>query len=279
MAPRRVYNNNNNSGRVVTLGGNGGGLNERFSQLDQSKKPSSNGTGSVFSRIRGGNSNNNNAKPGRRNTSNIQNRLSRPASGGVRKRNGNHASTTSAMQGVVRSAAGNRNSNQRHGRPGLGNRRTTGHRVTQQQRNNNRGASSSSQQQRGGNRANNNNNQKGRNKNNNNNNKGKKPVTAKDLDKSLDDYMMKDPQTAQSRLDAELNSYMDESGDGDVLMDLNILNGYKNGVAMSNRKGMVSLYILLYKSMIYVQREYSIPNIVFFPAFSLPWQQIAFKYI
>ncbi|CEP12520.1 hypothetical protein [Parasitella parasitica] len=44
----------------------------------------------------------------------------------------------------------------------------------------------------------------------------KKP-TADDLDRALDAYMMKDPKTAQAKLDAELTSYMDEAGD--ILMD------------------------------------------------------------
>lgn len=39
------------------------------------------------------------------------------------------------------------------------------------------------------------------------------------MDKSLDDYMMKDPKTAQSRLDADLTKYMDEAND-DELMEL-----------------------------------------------------------
>ncbi|KAI8978523.1 hypothetical protein BDB01DRAFT_898745 [Pilobolus umbonatus] len=40
-----------------------------------------------------------------------------------------------------------------------------------------------------------------------------KKMSAEDLDKSLDAYMMKDPKTAQAKLDAELNAYMDEAGD------------------------------------------------------------------
>lgn len=47
----------------------------------------------------------------------------------------------------------------------------------------------------------------------------KKPATADDLDRALDAYMMKDPKTAQAKLDAELTSYMDEAGD--ILMDEN----------------------------------------------------------
>lgn len=48
----------------------------------------------------------------------------------------------------------------------------------------------------------------------------KKPATADDLDRALDAYMMKDPKTAQAKLDAELTSYMDEAGD--ILMDENL---------------------------------------------------------
>ncbi|CAO3588868.1 unnamed protein product [Absidia cylindrospora] len=46
----------------------------------------------------------------------------------------------------------------------------------------------------------------------------KKALSADDLDKALDTYMMKDPKTAQARLNDELDSYMDEAGD--VSMDL-----------------------------------------------------------
>lgn len=44
-----------------------------------------------------------------------------------------------------------------------------------------------------------------------------KAVSKDDLDKSLDEYMMKDPKTAQARLDDELNSYL---ADGDLVMDM-----------------------------------------------------------
>jgi hypothetical protein len=44
-----------------------------------------------------------------------------------------------------------------------------------------------------------------------------KPVSKDDLDKSLDEYMMKDPKTAQARLDDELNQYL---ADGDLVMDM-----------------------------------------------------------
>lgn len=44
-----------------------------------------------------------------------------------------------------------------------------------------------------------------------------KPMSKDDLDKSLDEYMMKDPKTAQARLDDELNQYL---ADGDLVMDM-----------------------------------------------------------
>ncbi|CEG70198.1 hypothetical protein RMATCC62417_06139 [Rhizopus microsporus] len=39
----------------------------------------------------------------------------------------------------------------------------------------------------------------------------KKPLSQEDLDKSLDAYMMKDPKTAQAKLDEELTTYMQEA--------------------------------------------------------------------
>ncbi|KAI7858629.1 hypothetical protein BDC45DRAFT_565381 [Circinella umbellata] len=200
MAPRRIYNNNNNNGgRVVTLGGGGGGLNERFSQLDKpSNKPAQGG--SVFSRLRTNNINTN--KPGRRNVPSIQNRLSKPVQqGGIRKRNFGTSSSQGPVRGNQRSNRGGVTRGRNSGRPGQGQQRNT---------NNNRGQT---KQQRGGSNAGRNA-RGGRNKNDN----SRKPVTAQDLDKSLDAYMMKDAKTAQTKLDDELDSYMDESGD--VLMDL-----------------------------------------------------------
>jgi hypothetical protein len=41
----------------------------------------------------------------------------------------------------------------------------------------------------------------------------KKPATAEELDKALDNYMMKDPKTAQAKLDADMNAYMAEIED------------------------------------------------------------------
>lgn len=48
----------------------------------------------------------------------------------------------------------------------------------------------------------------------------KKPASAQDLDRALDDYMMKDPKTMQARLDADITSYMAEAED--ILMDDNL---------------------------------------------------------
>lgn len=48
----------------------------------------------------------------------------------------------------------------------------------------------------------------------------KKPATAEDLDRALDDYMMKDPKAMQARLDDDITSYMAEAED--ILMDENL---------------------------------------------------------
>ncbi|KAG2236175.1 hypothetical protein INT48_003794 [Thamnidium elegans] len=48
----------------------------------------------------------------------------------------------------------------------------------------------------------------------------KKPSTAEDLDRALDDYMMKDPKAMQARLDDDITSYMAEAED--ILMDENL---------------------------------------------------------
>lgn len=40
-----------------------------------------------------------------------------------------------------------------------------------------------------------------------------KKIAVEELDKALDDYMMKDSRTAQARLDAELDEYMGDAED------------------------------------------------------------------
>lgn len=45
----------------------------------------------------------------------------------------------------------------------------------------------------------------------------KKKLTAEDLDKALDNYMMKDPKAARARLDDDMNAYMAEAED--ILMN------------------------------------------------------------
>ena len=159
----------------------------RFSQLDKSKKQPP--TSSVFSRIRGSGQP---TGPAGRRTTNIQSRLNKPVAAGIRKRTG-----PTPMQGVERSGRGRNAVTKGRGRVNtqFQQRGNQSNRGKQPQRGAARGA-------RGGRGT----------------DKGRKPVSAQDLDKSLDDYMMKDPKTAQSRLDAELNSYMDDAGD--VLMDL-----------------------------------------------------------
>lgn len=169
----------------------------RFSQLEKSRKqnpPADSRSGSVFARIRAGNNNNS-----RRND--IQSRLSKPAkSGAIRKRGG-----PTPMKGIERTGPASRRGGNR------GNAATTAAAAA-------RGGKGGKNTKRGGG-ANNNNNSKRGGRGGGAKRGGKRTrLSATDLDKSLDDYMMKDPKTAQSRLDAELNEYMDESGD--ILMDI-----------------------------------------------------------
>lgn len=164
----------------------------RFSQLEKSRKqnpPADSRSGSVFARIRAGNNNNS-----RRND--IQSRLSKPAkSGAIRKRGG-----PTPMKGIERTGPASR----RGGNRGNAATAAAAARGGKGGKNTKRGGANNNTSKRGGRGA-----KRG----------GKRTrLSATDLDKSLDDYMMKDPKTAQSRLDAELNEYMDESGD--ILMDI-----------------------------------------------------------
>ncbi|KAF7722538.1 hypothetical protein EC973_003065 [Apophysomyces ossiformis] len=208
MAPtRNMFTQSAESTRTVTY--SVGGLNERFSQLEKSHKTTTATTSqtqprqsSVFSRIRGAKVNTNAAASGRKLSAGIQDRLGKPKNGGIRKSKGG----PTPMIGVERSGPlrdrramtgssrgrGNVNQN-RKGVPARGASRGTASRGVA------RGGSKGS-----GNGA----------------RTGDKPkkMTSEDLDKALDDYMMKDPKTAQSKLDLELTSYMDEADD--ILMDL-----------------------------------------------------------
>ncbi|KAG2203834.1 hypothetical protein INT46_005951 [Mucor plumbeus] len=193
------YNNNrrnqgsNTNTRTVSY--NSGGLNERFSKIVKSAVSSrptvatnvhnnSNkndiGGGSVFSRLRGAKT----SPRGRIGSTNIQNRLGKTNSGGIKKRGGAGATP---MKGVEKQKG-------RIAKKAVGKKQNV---VMNKQ-----GKRQSSQQQK----------QKKK--------EVKKPATADDLDRALDAYMMKDPKTAQAKLDAELTSYMDEAGD--ILMDENL---------------------------------------------------------
>ncbi|KAI9022742.1 hypothetical protein CLU79DRAFT_835114 [Phycomyces nitens] len=193
---RNIFNQPSNNGRIVTL--QSGGLNERFSQLSQLSQPSYTKkvhvreevvtSSSVFSRIRG----NTASQGGRKSGSNgIQSRLGKPV-GGVQKR-----TNAQPMSGVVRHGQTNGRGKQTTGTVGGG-------RKQQAQNNGPRG--SHQKPQRGGPAG-----PKGR-------QEKPKKATAEDLDKALDAYMMKDPKTAQLKLDEEITSYMDEAGD--ILMEL-----------------------------------------------------------
>jgi hypothetical protein len=180
MAPYRRSNPNNN-GRVVSIGG--GGLNERFSRLDKGparSQPSVSGGaasgGSVFSRLQSN-------PPGRRNApTSIQNRLSRPvnariqkkpAPAGRQKRESLLPKGGRAQRGVTKPMGKKSAAGSGSGR-GQEKRSAKGGKDTKQK---------------------------------------PKKLSADDLDKSLDAYMMKDSKTAQSKLDAELDSYMDDNDD------------------------------------------------------------------
>lgn len=136
-----------------------------------------NGSSSVFSRLRG-------AKPsptrGRVGATHIQNRLGKTVGGSIKKRGSKSGPTP--MQGIEKQRKAR---NSRMGKGAIGGKRQP--------------TSKSKQQLQKGKKV-----------------TDKKP-TVDDLDKALDAYMMKDPKTAQAKLDAELTSYMDEAGD--ILMD------------------------------------------------------------
>ncbi|KAI9302359.1 hypothetical protein BJ944DRAFT_242439 [Cunninghamella echinulata] len=202
MAPynRRRNITNNQGDRIITIGGisgGSGGLNERFGRIDQqtrhtAKSPVKNNT-SVFSRlnsgpksqVRGG------GIQSRLSGGSIQNRL------GVQRKSGNKQAAVTKKQAPTKFI-----------------KKSSASSFGKNKQNNNNKLS-----QKGGKFNNNNNNQK--NKSQKQQQKNKKPLSAEALDKALDSYMMKDPKTAQAKLDAELNSYMDDAPMDDDLMALN----------------------------------------------------------
>ncbi|OBZ90816.1 hypothetical protein A0J61_01149 [Choanephora cucurbitarum] len=188
---RKVTNNNNNgNSRSVSYGQ--GGLNERFSQLAQRSTLQH-----VNNNNNNNNSNNSNTSKAKSSTASvfsrlrgakqdtpraraksIQSRLGKTVNGGVQKR-GAKASVKGTATGRVDKRT---NASLKKG-------------VKAQQQNKKNGAQDKKKQQQ----------------------QKKKPLTAEELDRAMDAYMMKDPKTAQAKLDAEITSYMDEAND--LLMD------------------------------------------------------------
>ncbi|KAI8970453.1 hypothetical protein BDF20DRAFT_838810 [Mycotypha africana] len=186
------------SSRSVSYNTPNVGLNERFSRIVRSSANTrSNGTAtaaasqssepSVFGRLRGPNNNQSNARgSGNRTAANIQNRLGR-VNGGLKKK---PATSSNTKGGVGRNNRGGDGRIQKRQRQ----------QPQQQQRgdikNKGKGKGKASTTQK-----------------NKQQQKSKKPLTAEQLDKALDSYMMKDSTYAQAKLDAELDSYMDEASD------------------------------------------------------------------
>ncbi|ORY94884.1 hypothetical protein BCR43DRAFT_516510 [Syncephalastrum racemosum] len=178
MAPYRRPNANS-SGRVVSFGG--GGLNERFSQIgkgpgpSQPSAPAGTSGSSVFSRLQSN-------PQGRRNApTNIQKRLSRPVNAGVQKKQAPAPRQKRESLLPKGGRAAQRGVAKPAGRkPAAGSGRVQEKRAV-------KGGKDTKQKP--------------------------KKLSVDDLDKSLDAYMMKDSKTAQSKLDAELDSYMDDNDD------------------------------------------------------------------
>lgn len=173
----------------------------RFSQLDKSSNTRSPAQGSVFNRIQTNSS--------RRQASSVSSRLNRPVAGGIRK------SASGGRAGQLTDRRGGARAVKPRSQRSVG----STSRVTRRDAGSSRGRRGGPASQRptgksDARRTPNTKPGKGR-----AGDKKKKPLTAEDLDKSLDDYMMKDPKTAQSRLDADLTKYMDEAND-DELMEL-----------------------------------------------------------
>ncbi|CAO3633720.1 unnamed protein product [Cunninghamella echinulata] len=208
MAPynRRRNITNNQGDRIITIGGVGGGyggLNERFGLLDQqtrntARPPVKNNT-SVFSRLNNGPKSQvrSGGIQSRLGGGSIQNRL------GIQRKGGNRQAAVTKKQAPTKFIK----------------KSSVSSSFGKNKQNNNNNKVS----QKGG-KFNNNNNKNNNQKNKNQKQqqqKSKKPLSAEALDKALDSYMMKDPKTAQAKLDAELNSYMDDAPMDDDLMALN----------------------------------------------------------
>lgn len=178
--------NQSSSTSTRTVSYNSGGLNERFSKIVKSAVAQRMPTAvSNTSNIGGGSVFSRLRGPkttprGKPGSTSIQNRLGKTNSGGIKKKRAGEPSRT---EGIER-------------QKGRVTKRVVGKKQPTKQ-----GSNKQSPQQKQKKKV------------------TKKPATAEDLDKALDAYMMKDPKTAQAKLDAELTSYMDEAGD--ILMDEN----------------------------------------------------------
>lgn len=167
----------------------------RFGRLDQQqsrpteRNRNNNNNNSVFNRLRGNNQNKSNIQS-RLGQVSIQSRL------GVQKKHGNRQAAVTKKSAPTNKFI-NKKSSSSFGK------NNKSHNQQQQK---------SKLIQKGG--------KNSQNKKNLKQQKGKKPVTAESLDKALDSYMMKDPKTAQAKLDAELNSYMDDAPVDDELIGL-----------------------------------------------------------
>ncbi|CAO3648142.1 unnamed protein product [Cunninghamella blakesleeana] len=176
-------------------------LKNRFGRLDQNQsRPmgrnntnSHNNNTSVFSRLHGNNNNQHHSQG----KSNIQSRLGHVSIQnrlGVQKKHGNKQAAV-----TKRSAPTNKFINKK---PSFGKSNPKGYSPQQKNKFIQKGGKPSNK------------------KNLKQQQKNKKPVTSESLDKALDSYMMKDPKTAQAKLDEELNSYMDDAPVDDELIGL-----------------------------------------------------------
>ncbi|KAI8577679.1 hypothetical protein K450DRAFT_282454 [Umbelopsis ramanniana AG] len=193
---RIAFSNKQNNGRTIT---HNVGLNERFSQLGKPATGAAKSKPAITNRLGPQNA-------GRAHVANIQSRLGKAKNAGIKKaplKRKNNGPT--AMEGVER--AGNvsaRNqkglANLRKAKPNAANaQKKVARNNTKRPAPNARGKPKAQDKGKPQERA------------------KAKPVSKDDLDKSLDEYMMKDPKTAQARLDDELNQYL---ADGDLVMDM-----------------------------------------------------------
>lgn len=181
-----TYNNrrvNNQSPTARTVSYNSGGLNERFSKIvNMQKNEPARGKSSgnaVSSKNASVFSRLRGSKPvNSRVNNNIKNRLGKTIGGGIKK----NSNRPTPMAGVVKTGSGNK-------RVVAGKRGGVVAKKSSL-------AAKKKVQAKGG-------------------KKGgeKKKLTAEDLDKALDNYMMKDPKAARARLDDDMNAYMAEAED------------------------------------------------------------------